>query len=113
MEPPDALRTFRLSFYECFRRRSDALFELAEGRDGLGMRIRRGVRMLGIEVGNGPTTVRATRVPRRCGNAGSARATRTVGVCFVPEAGEEFFRDDAHRLVGMLHTGSDSGLHRY
>ena len=28
--------------------------------------------------------------------------------CFVPEAGEEFFsRDDAHRVVGMLHTGSE------
>jgi hypothetical protein len=28
--------------------------------------------------------------------------------CFVPEAGEEFFsQDDAHRLVGMLHTGSE------
>ena len=30
MEPPDAFRTFRLSFYECFHRRSDALFELAD-----------------------------------------------------------------------------------
>jgi hypothetical protein len=30
MEPPDALRTFRRSFYECFHRRSDALFELAD-----------------------------------------------------------------------------------
>jgi hypothetical protein len=30
-------------------------------------------------------------------------------VCFVPEAGEEFFsRDDAHRLVGMLHKGSEA-----
>jgi hypothetical protein len=29
-------------------------------------------------------------------------------VCFVPEAGEEFFsRDDAHRVVGMLRTGSE------
>jgi DDE superfamily endonuclease len=28
--PPDALRTFRRSFYECFHRRSDALFELAD-----------------------------------------------------------------------------------
>jgi hypothetical protein len=29
-------------------------------------------------------------------------------VCFVPEAGEEFFsRDDVHRVVGMLHTGSE------
>jgi hypothetical protein len=29
-------------------------------------------------------------------------------VCFVPEAGEEFFsRDDAHRVVGMLHKGSE------
>jgi hypothetical protein len=28
--------------------------------------------------------------------------------CFVPEAQEEFFsRDDAHRVVGMLHTGSE------
>jgi hypothetical protein len=26
----------------------------------------------------------------------------------VPEAGEEFFsRDDVHRVVGMLHTGSE------
>jgi hypothetical protein len=30
MEPPDALRTFRCSFYECFHRRRDALFELAD-----------------------------------------------------------------------------------
>jgi hypothetical protein len=30
-------------------------------------------------------------------------------VCFVPEAGEEFFsRDDAHRVVGMLHIGSEA-----
>ena len=29
-------------------------------------------------------------------------------VCFIPEAGEEFFsRDDVHRVVGMLHTGSE------
>ena len=29
-------------------------------------------------------------------------------VCFVPEAGEEFFsRDDVRRVVGMLHTGSE------
>ena len=28
--PPDALRTFRRSLYECFHRRSDALFELAD-----------------------------------------------------------------------------------
>src|SRR5215212_3900378 len=30
MQPPDALRTFRRSLYECFHRRKDALFELAE-----------------------------------------------------------------------------------
>jgi DDE superfamily endonuclease len=30
MEPPDALRIFRRSFYECLHRRSDALFELAD-----------------------------------------------------------------------------------
>jgi DDE superfamily endonuclease len=30
MEPPDALQTFRRSFYECFHRRSDALFELTD-----------------------------------------------------------------------------------
>src|ERR687886_903212 len=30
MESPDALRTFRRSLYECFHRRSDALFELAD-----------------------------------------------------------------------------------
>ena len=30
-------------------------------------------------------------------------------VCFVPEAEEEFFsRDDAHRVVGMLHKGSEA-----
>jgi hypothetical protein len=30
-------------------------------------------------------------------------------VCFVPEAGEEFFsRDDVHRVVGMLHIGSEA-----
>ena len=28
--PPDALRTFRRSLYECFHRRRDALFELAD-----------------------------------------------------------------------------------
>src|SRR3712207_8401092 len=30
MEPPDALRAFRRSFYECLHRRKDALFELAD-----------------------------------------------------------------------------------
>jgi hypothetical protein len=30
MEPPDAIRAFRCSFYECLRRRGDALFELAD-----------------------------------------------------------------------------------
>src|SRR3712207_2176560 len=30
MEPPDALRAFRRSFYECLHRRGDALFELAD-----------------------------------------------------------------------------------
>jgi DDE superfamily endonuclease len=30
MEPPDALQTFRRSFYQCFHRRRDALFELAD-----------------------------------------------------------------------------------
>ena len=30
MEPPDALRAFRRSFYDCLHRRSDALFELAD-----------------------------------------------------------------------------------
>jgi DDE superfamily endonuclease len=29
MEPPDSLRAFRRSFYECFHRRADTLFELA------------------------------------------------------------------------------------
>lgn len=30
-------------------------------------------------------------------------------MCFVPEAGEEFFsRDDVHRVVGMLHGGSEA-----
>ncbi len=30
-------------------------------------------------------------------------------VCFIPEAGEEFFsRDDVHRVVGMLHIGSEA-----
>ena len=29
-------------------------------------------------------------------------------VCFVPEAEEEFLsRDDVHRVVGMMHTGSE------
>jgi hypothetical protein len=28
--PPDALRAFRRSLYECFHRRKDALFELAD-----------------------------------------------------------------------------------
>jgi hypothetical protein len=30
MAPPDALRAFRRSFYECLHRRADALFELAD-----------------------------------------------------------------------------------
>jgi hypothetical protein len=30
LEPPDALRAFRRSLYECFNRRGDALFELAD-----------------------------------------------------------------------------------
>ena len=30
MKPPDALRAFRRSIYECLHRRSDALFELAD-----------------------------------------------------------------------------------
>ncbi len=30
MGPSDALRAFRRSFYDCLRRRSDALFELAD-----------------------------------------------------------------------------------
>jgi DDE superfamily endonuclease len=30
MEPPDALRAFRRSFYECLHRREDALFELTD-----------------------------------------------------------------------------------
>ena len=30
MEPSDALRAFRRSFYECLHRRSDSLFELAD-----------------------------------------------------------------------------------
>jgi len=30
MEPPDVLRAFRRSFYECLHRRGDALFELAD-----------------------------------------------------------------------------------
>jgi hypothetical protein len=30
MEPSDARRAFRRSFYECLHRRSDALFELAD-----------------------------------------------------------------------------------
>src|SRR3712207_5491311 len=30
MEPPDALRAFRRSFYECLHRRGEALFELAD-----------------------------------------------------------------------------------
>ena len=30
-------------------------------------------------------------------------------VCFVPEAEEEFFsQDEAHRVVGMLHSGSEA-----
>jgi hypothetical protein len=30
-------------------------------------------------------------------------------VCFVPEAGEGFFsQDDVHRVVGMLHKGSEA-----
>jgi hypothetical protein len=30
-------------------------------------------------------------------------------MCFIPEAGEEFFsQDEAHRVVGMLHIGSEA-----
>ncbi len=30
MEPPDAIRAFRRSLYECLHRRKDAFFELAD-----------------------------------------------------------------------------------
>jgi hypothetical protein len=69
----------------------------------------KGGRLQGIEVKrrakNGPHDRRAAqvRIRRICLRYEGGRR-----VCFVPEAGEEFFsRDDAHRVVGMLHTGSE------
>jgi hypothetical protein len=65
--------------------------------------------MQGIEVrgrahnGSGDESAAEVRIRRICLRYEDGR-----GVCFVPEAGEEFFsRDDVHRLVGMLHTGSE------
>ena len=55
---------------------------------------------------NGPGEQRASEVLMRhiC-----VRYEDDRKVCFVPEAGEEFFsRDDAHRVVGMLHKGSEA-----
>jgi hypothetical protein len=64
----------------------------------------------GIEVRrrakNGPGDRRAAQVKIRriCVRYEDGRR-----VCFVPEAGEEFFsRDDVHRVVGMLHIGSEA-----
>lgn len=59
------------------------------------------------------------RVRRRAGHGPGVRGASQVllrricvryedrrRACFVSEAGEEFIpRDDAHRVVGMLHTG--------
>ena len=63
----------------------------------------------GVEVGrrttNGPEDRRASEVliRRICVRYEDGRR-----VCFVPEAGEEFFsQDGAHRVVGMLHKGSE------
>jgi hypothetical protein len=72
---------------------------------------RRGAgRLHGVEVKrratNGPGDRRAAqvRIRRIC-----VRYEDDRRVCFVPEAGEEFFsRDDAHRVVGMLHIGSEA-----
>ena len=71
---------------------------------------RRAGRSHGVEVKrratNGPGDRRASQVliRRICIRYEDGRR-----VCFVPEAGEEFFsRDDAHRVVGMLHIGSEA-----
>jgi hypothetical protein len=63
-----------------------------------------------VEVGrranNGPGDRRASEVliRRIC-----VRYEDNRKVCLVPEAGEEFFsQNDAHRLVGMLHKGSEA-----
>jgi hypothetical protein len=67
-------------------------------------------RLHGVEVRrratNGPGDRRAGQVLLRriCVRYEDGRR-----VCFVPEAGEEFFsRDDVHRVVGMLHIGSEA-----
>ena len=71
---------------------------------------RRAGRLHGVEVKrratNGPGNRRASRVliRRICVRYEDGRK-----VCFIPEAGEEFFsRDDVHRVVGMLHIGSEA-----
>jgi hypothetical protein len=70
----------------------------------------------------GELAVHGVEVRRRAaGGPGDPRASEVLirricvryedggRVCFVPEAGEEFFsRDDVHRVVGMLHTGSEA-----
>ncbi|MBV9453966.1 MAG: hypothetical protein JOZ19_07600 [Rubrobacter sp.] len=71
---------------------------------------RRGGWSHGVEVRrratNGPGNRRASQVliRRIC-----VRYEDGWSMCFVPEAGEEFFSgDDVHRVVGMLHKGSES-----
>jgi hypothetical protein len=72
---------------------------------------RRADRSHGIEVkrratSGGPGDRRASQVliRRICVRYEDGRR-----VCFVPEAGEEFFsRDDVRRVVGMLHIGSEA-----
>jgi hypothetical protein len=71
---------------------------------------RKAGRLHGVEVSrratNGPRDRRAAQVliRRICVRYEDGRR-----VCFVPEAGEEVFsQDDAHRVVGMLHIGSEA-----
>jgi hypothetical protein len=71
---------------------------------------RRGRSQHGVEVKrratSGPGQQRASqvRIRRICIRYEDGRR-----VCFVPEAGEEFFsQDDAHKVVGLLHIGSEA-----
>jgi hypothetical protein len=71
---------------------------------------RRADRLHGVEVRKrpqgSPVDPRASEIPIRRICVGYDDGRR---VCFVPEAGEEFFvRDAARRVVGMLHIGSEA-----
>lgn len=64
----------------------------------------------GVEVSSRPTDGSGDRrtsevlIRRICSHYEDGRK-----VCFIPEAREEFFsQDDAHRIVGILHRGSEA-----